>query len=591
MSIKDLNRFVYAPGTIDIGRSKFPMNHGAKMTFKLGELVPIDVIEVLPGDTFEIDLSAVIRTITPVVPVMDNMYMDVYSFFVPNRLCTQKPDDWQKICGENVTAPWVNNTEYDLLNTGNAVGLGYVYSPQYFSIGSVLSYFGFPTLDINSNGINLDADSYSLIYNLMPLNGYIRIWNEFFRDQNTQNPAPFITSQDFQDETDPSGNLLHLLKVNKFHDYFTSALPSPQKGDSVLIPLLGNAPITTDEAFLNTTLSNIASGAFPTGGTPLRVHMSDNDTTPTTASIALMSDTGTSGMYNAYQNENPSASQSSVYINGTNIALSKAEIEKMYADLSQVSGATINQLRLSFAIQRALEKDARGGTRYNEMLLNHFGTSVRDDTLQRAQYISGTRFPLNITQVLQTSQTSDISPLGSTGAFSNTGVSGKMILPLKSFNEFGYIYILACVRCEQSYAQGISKMYTRNKRFDFYYPVFANIGEQPILNRELYIFDNTKLNDVFGYQEAWAEYRYIPNRVMGGFAPDSGDTSLIPWTYVNDFGATPSLASFMPEQRSNFLKTLVSENQAYDFLADFYFKTTAVRPMPVYSIPGLIDHH
>lgn len=587
MSIKDLNRFVYAPGTIDIGRSKFPMNHGAKMTFKLGELVPIDIIEVLPGDSFEIDLSAVIRTITPVVPVMDNMYMDVYSFFVPNRLCTQKPDDWQKICGENVTSPWANNTEFDLLNTGNAVLLDKVYNSTYFEIGCPLNYFGFPT----TTDSNIDFSKSNIIYNLMPINGYRRIWNEFFRDQNTQNPVPFITEQDFIEPNDPSGNLYDLLYVNKFHDYFTSALPSPQKGDSVLIPLLGNAPITSDESFLNTTLSNVASGVFSMGGTPLRVHMSDNDITPTVANISLMADNGTSGLYNAYSTENQSPSQSNVYINGTNIALSKAEIEKMYADLSQVSGATINQLRLSFAIQRALEKDARGGTRYNEMLLNHFGTSVRDDTLQRAQYISGTRFPLNITQVLQTSSTNETSPLGSTGAFSNTGVSGKMILPLKSFNEFGYIYIVACVRCEQSYAQGIAKMYTRNKRFSFYYPVFANIGEQPILNRELYLLDDNKRNDVFGYQEAWAEYRYIPNRVIGGFAPNSGQTSLIPWSYVNDFSSTPSLASFMPETRNNFSKTTVSTNLYYDFIADFYFKTTAVRPMPLYSIPGLIDHH
>lgn len=587
MSIKDLNRFVYAPGTIDIGRSKFPMNHGAKMTFKLGELVPIDIIEVLPGDTFEIDLSAVIRTITPVVPVMDNMYMDVYSFFVPNRLCCQKPDDWQKICGENVSSPWANNTEYDLLNTGNAKAFDEDVSSKYFSIGSPLTYFGFPTV---GSGIDTIQFGNEIIYNLMPINGYRRIWNEFFRDQNTQNPVPFITDQDFIDFTDPSGNLTSLLKVNKFHDYFSSALPSPQKGDSVLIPLLGNAPISTDELFIHTDL-DLNANYNTRDGVNLKFHTSDNDNSPVITGVNLVADSNHQGTYNVYSTEASGNINSGVYINGTNIALPKAEVEKMYADLSQVTGATINQLRLSFAIQRALEKDARGGTRYNEMLLNHFGTSVRDDTIQRAQYISGTRFPLNITQVLQTSQSSDVSPLGSTGAFSNTGVSGKMILPLKSFNEFGYIYIVACVRCEQSYAQGLSKMYTRNKRFSFYYPVFANIGEQPILNRELYLFDNSKRNDVFGYQEAWAEYRYIPNRVIGGFAPDSGDTSLIPWTYVNDFNSTPSLASFMPETRENFLKTLVSSTQNYDFIADFYFKTTAVRPMPVYSIPGLIDHH
>lgn len=461
MSIKDLNRFVYAPGTIDIGRSKFPMNHGAKMTFGIGELVPIDIIEVLPGDTFEIDLSAVIRTVTPVVPVMDNLYCDVYSFFVPNRLCTQKPDDWQKICGENVTSPWANKTEYELLNTGNAVLLNKDYQGPYFSIGSLLTYFGFPTT--GQTFVNIDFSNSPLVYNLMPINGYRRIWNEFFRDQNTQNPVLFITEQDFDNPSEPSGHLDGLLKVNKFHDYFTSALPSPQKGDSVLIPLLGNAPITSDSNFLSTYLEENAE-YFTTGGAPLKLHTSDNDNSPNANGIILKSGLQ-QGTYDVYSTETAGVTPGNVYINGTNVALSKAEIEKMYADLSQVSGATINQLRLSFAIQRALEKDARGGTRYNEMLLNHFGTSVRDDTLQRAQYISGTRFPLNITQVLQTSQTSDVSPLGSTGAFSNTGVSGKMILPLKSFNEFGYIYILACVRCEQSYAQGISKMYTRNKRF------------------------------------------------------------------------------------------------------------------------------
>lgn len=544
-NLNSLNRFKYASTSLDIRRSRFNMPHTHKTTFNAGDLVPIGLFEVLPSDTFEVSIANVIRMLTPVAPVMDNAYVDFYAFFVPNRIATQHAKDWEQICGENVNGYWAPQMEHSLSSTGNMVDL------ITCGAGSIGNYYGLPIINGDlQNPISISS---------LPFAGYIKIWNEWFRDQNTQPPQPLTAA------VDPEFFDSEPLKVNKFHDYFTSCLPSPQKGESVLLPLAGLAPVVGDDI----------SHAL---GNDLRF---GNSNTTGNAQALFMNPSGSyynNSVFGLVQGQAPSDSGK---ITSTNLV----------ADLSSSTSATINQLRQAFAIQRMLEKDARGGSRYREILKVHFGANIPDSTIQIPQYLGGKRMLINLTQVLQTSSSDSVSPLGATGAFSNT--SGSNFLFKKSFTEHGYIHILACVRNNQTYSQGVSKLWTRSRRYDWYYPAFANLGEQPVYKRELKYNDvNDSPDEIFGYQEAWADYRFIPNRVSGNFAPDSGDEILTAWTYTNNFSSQPTLnSSFMVQNKEQIGDTLVQTDTATQFLADFYFDIKATRPMPVYSIPGLIDHH
>lgn len=545
-SIDKFNRFVTNPVNLNISRSRFNRPFTHKTTFNSGDLVPIYLDEVLPGDTFDMRVSSVVRMLTPVAPVLDNAFLDVFFFFVPARLCTNGKDDWKKIMGENVNGYWAPNSESTLANTGNLFSL----PSNGLTPGSAANYLGLPI----KYGNYLTT---SLLLNAMPLRAYGLIWNEFFRDQNTQ--APVTLNSSFLTNMCSS-----CLKVNKLHDFFTSVLPSPQKGQSVMLPLGDSAPVVAMPDVINDFVAPVkwvnSDNEIPQGNLNLGVNQGGQTTF-----------TGTPG------------------VGGTLTPVSIANLE---ADLSQATASSINQLRQAFAIQRMLEKDARGGTRYREMLKSHFGVTIPDATIQVPEYLGGKRVPLNITQVLQTSSTNDVSPLGATGAFSNTGFSDRSFV--KSFNEFGYVIGVACVRTSQSYSQGINKLWTRNRRFDFYFPAFANLGEQAVYTRELYAnnINNNTWNSIFGYQEAWAEYRYHPNLVTGYLAPDSGDKTLTPWTYTNKFTIAPVLnSSFMVQPSSQIGDTLVLTTTKTQFVADFYFDLKCTRPMPLYSIPGLIDHH
>lgn len=558
-NLRDLNRFVKNPVNLTMSRSKFRRPFGHKTTFKSGDLVPIFIDEVLPGDTFKLDMAFVTRMLTPVVPVMDNAFIDIYFFFVPNRIACMHPQDWAKICGENVSGYWAPNAESTVANTGNSTNISGIEIVE----DSVANYLGLPIGDYTAASATETTYFTKCRVNIMPFIAYTKIWNEFFRDENTQAPITETTAANYLVRYAAADSCL---KVNKLHGLFTSVLPAPQKGDSVLLPMAGTAPVITGVEHTTSGLHNTMKFRAGTGGTQARGHLAID------ASGNLANDTS-----------------------GTTVtSVTNLYPSNLYADLQNATATSVNELRQAFAIQRMLEKDARGGTRYRSMLLAHFGTTVPDLTVQVPEYLVGKRVPLNITQVLQTSE-SNSTPLGTTGAFSNTGFSGKMFT--KSFSEFGFVIGVACVRTEQSYSQGISKMWSRERRFDYYYPAFANLGEQPIYKHELFLpqtgGDFTyDFDSVFGYNEAWAEYRYHPTLITGALAPNAGQATFKPWTYTNNFIAQPVLNSdFMKQPKSQIGDTLVQTSTIRQFIADFYFDLTCTRVMPLYSIPGLLDHH
>lgn len=546
--IKDLNHFATNLVKMDMRRSKFNLSHEFKATFNSGKLIPIMCTEVLPDDTFKIDVASVVRSITPAVPVMDNFYIDLYGFWVPARLTTVHEKDWQKIHGENTTGFWAPSSESTLQNTGNTFILS---SSNSVKVQSLAQYFNFPIGFYHAN-MNLSR---------LKFNGYWEIWNEWFRDENTQAPFDWksLTSSSFGAYVSSSDSSVGsgVMSVNKVHDYFTSVLPAPQKGSSILLPLGESAPVKT-------STTELVTGA--------QAAMKIRNTSGNTFSGQLG---GVAGSFN----------YSSTGISSTGAAYPT----NLYADLSVATAASVNDLRQAFAIQKLLEKDARGGTRYREMLKAHFNVSIPDNTVQVPEYLGGVRIPGNMLQVLQTAPDTN-APIGSTGAFSNTADNSH--ITTKSFAEYGFIYVLMCIRPLQSYSQGIPRDFTRNRRYDWYYPVFANLGEMAVKETEIYANSGSDLDEVFGYQEAWADLRFIPNRISGYLAHGSGDTVAQAWSYSNHFTAKPVLNSdFMKQDRVNIDNTLVVTNASYQFIGDFYFNIRAWRAMPYFSIPGLIDHH
>ena len=468
-----------------------------------------------------------------------------YFFFVPTRLCWEH---WREFNGENRTTFWEQETEYEIPQLTAPKGG--------WEKGTLIDYFGIPT---KTEGISINA---------LPLRAYALIWNEWFRNENLKQPC-MINLDDATIEGSNGNNYITDVqkggkpaKVAKYADYFTSCLPKPQKGPDVLLPLGQSAPVIG-------TSNSMKLGIYDAHGTMLNEGSLFNNTSPNRL-CSLQPETNTGAKANIINDPAKTT---------------------VFADLSAATGATINQLRQAFAIQRLYEKDARGGTRYTEVIKAHFGVTSPDSRLQRPEYLGGTRISINVDQVIQTSATDTTkTPQGNTAAYSLTTMSNHMFT--KSFTEHGYIIGLACVRTDHTYQQGIERMWSRKKRFDFYWPTLANISEQGVLNKEIYATGTTKDEEVFGYQEAWAEYRYKPNKVTGAFRSNYQNT-LDSWHYADYYTEQPYLSSnWNDETKANINRTIAVQDELEDqFISDMFFDTTWVRPMPVYSIPGLIDHH
>lgn len=538
-------------------RTRFNRDQTILTTFDSGKLIPFYVDEVLPGDTFNINTSAIIRMTTPKYPVMDDAFIDIYYFYCPNRILW---DNFKQFMGEVEQTPWMPTKTYKvpeiIINGSKGLGLPYE--------GSILDYMGVPTGVEGKFRINA-----------LPIRAYVKIWNEFFRDENVGNGAIVKTDDadvNYEDTaTDKSSITLNIaykggrcLPVNKFHDYFTSCLPYPQRGPEVTLPMTGNAPIRLGDA---------AGKYQDIAGTVEMIVDKQGSNTP--GSLTYSNATGAPGEKKTMIFTGKERTSGEVGVGGW-----------MYADVESVNAATINDIRKAVAVQQYYEAMARGGSRYREQVQALWDVVISDKTVQVPEYLGGGRYHVNMNQIVQTSsqQSSEDTPIGETGAMSVTPINESSFT--KSFEEHGFVIGVCCVRHNHSYQQGLERFWSRKDRLDYYVPQFANLGEQPVKKKEIMLTGEASDEETFGYQEAWADYRMKPNRVSGRMRSNAQGT-LDFWHYADNYSAVPTLSQeWMEEGKKEIARTLIVQNEP-QFFGAIRVANKTTRRMPLYSVPGL----
>lgn len=536
-------------------RTRFNRDQTNLTTFNSGELIPFFVDEVLPGDTFQIDTSAIIRMTTPKFPVMDDAFIDFYYFYCPNRILW---DNFKQFMGEVEETPWMPTKTYKvpeiIIKGSGTSGLPYE--------GSILDYMGVPT-KVKGN----------FKVNALPVRAYIKIWNEFFRDENVGNAAVVKTDGAdvaYEDSSTEEINVVlqiaykggRCLPVNRFHDYFSSCLPYPQRGPEVTVPLTGNAPVGL-----------YADDNFQKFGT-----VNGNN-------AIYFNQSGTAGSIPGILNSQ-AGNRDSLVTGSSDKTNNVSDLAYLAANLSSVTATTINELRNAVAVQQYYEAMARGGSRYREQVQALWDVTISDKTVQIPEYLGGGRYHVNMNQIVQTSgqQTANDTPIGETGAMSVTPINESSFT--KSFEEHGFVIGVLCVRHNRTYQQGLERFWSRKDRLDYYVPQFANLGEQPVKKKEIMLTGTATDEETFGYQEAWADYRMKPNRVSGLMRSNATGT-LDFWHYADNYSAVPTLSQeWMAEGKTEIARTLIEQNED-QFFGAIRVANKTTRCMPLYSVPGL----